>query len=391
MRDSMTLGRVLFSSSNIFIVLAFYHLWSSDGTLIQYYYDDSSFYTAISTATGKDSSNNVFDCPWFCDRHLVSSPHAKGFFSSRLQYYANSTSCFQQIRLFISGDISLNPGPLTRSQSAKSKDISDRLYPILLGELSSFKGLKIGHLNVNGLLSKIHDVKVLLFALKLDVLAISETHLRCKTKDEDIYIPGYKIARRDRSDGRKGGGSLIYFSEVLNAYGSSDFSSNSCLEDTWIDLSFHSQRLLIGSIYRPPDCSSFFNEFPVVMENLWRKRSNIILLGDFNVNLSSSCDASLKRKFTNLLCKFNLKNVIVVPTRITGDSSSLIDLIITSVLSKISGHSACNPGISDHHQVYTSVNLRRISMKPKLKLVRDFKRVDIKALQHEFASAPWFI
>lgn len=85
MRDSMTLGRVLFSSSNIFIVLAFYHLWSSDGTLIQYYYDDSSFYTAISTATGKDSSNNVFDCPWFCGRHLVSSPHAKGFFSSRLQ------------------------------------------------------------------------------------------------------------------------------------------------------------------------------------------------------------------------------------------------------------------------------------------------------------------
>ena len=178
-------------------------------------------------------------------------------------------------------------------------------------------------MNVNGLLSKIHDVKVLLIALKLDILAISETHLRCRTKDEDIYIPGYKIARRDRTDGRKGGGSLIYFAEDLNAFDSSELTSNSSLEATWIDLSLHSQRLLIGSIYRPPDCSSFFDEFSVVMESLWRKRSNIILLGDFNVNLLSSCDPSLKRKFMNLLYKFNLKNVIDVPTRITGDSSSL--------------------------------------------------------------------
>ena len=219
-------------------------------------------------------------------------------------------------------------------------------------EISSSKGLRISHLNVNGLLGKIHEVKVLLLTLKFDVLAITETHLRCRTKDADIYIPANKIARRDRSDGRKGGGS-----EDLNAYDSSELSSNSSLEAAWIDLSLHSQRLLIGSIYRPPDCSSFFDEFSEVMEILWRNRSNIILLGDFNVNLSSSCDLSLKRKFTSLLCKFNLKNVIDVPTRVTGDTSSLIELILTSVPSKFSSHGASNPGISVHHLVYAAVNL----------------------------------
>ena len=66
-----------------------------------------------------------------------------------------------------------------------------------------------------------------------------------------IYIRGYKIARRDRTDGRKGGGSLIYFAEDLNTYDSSELSSNSSLEAAWIDLSLHSQRLLISSIYRP--------------------------------------------------------------------------------------------------------------------------------------------
>ena len=72
-------------------------------------------------------------------------------------------------------------------------------------------------------------------------------------------------------------------------------------------------------------------------------------------------------------------------------TSSLIDLIITSVPSKISSHCACNPGMSDHHLVYAVINLRRISAKPKLKLIWDFKRVDTKALQLEFASASWLI
>ena len=88
-------------------------------------------------------------------------------------------------RSSISGDISLIPGPLTRSQSAKSKDISDRLYPTLDGELSSSKCLKIGHWNINGLLGKIHEDKVFLLTLKFPVLAITESHLRCRTKDAD--------------------------------------------------------------------------------------------------------------------------------------------------------------------------------------------------------------
>ena len=65
----------------------------------------------------------------------------------------------------------------------------------------------------------------------------------------------------------------------------SELSSNSSLEAAWIDLFLRSQRLLIGSIYRPSDSGSFFFDwFSVVMENLWRNRSNIILLGDFNVS-----------------------------------------------------------------------------------------------------------
>ena len=296
-------------------------------------------------------------------RHLGFVTRAKGFFSSRHQYYSNATSTFQQTRLLTSGDVSLNPGPITRSQSARLKSASECLYPHLRSELSTLKGLKFGHLNCNGLLGKIIEVKALLFAVKFDILAISETHLRSSIKDSSIFIPGYKIARRDRSDGRKGGGSLIYYAEDLNAYERKDLSDKSPIEAAWVDISLHSQQLLVGSIYRPPDYANFFIEFPVLMEGIWRRRTNIVLLGDFNVNLlpsaTNSGDFTLKRKFLHQLSKFNLKNVINVPTRITGNSSTLIDLIITSVSHKLSHHGACNLGISDHHLIYAAINLRR--------------------------------
>ena len=75
---------------------------------------------------------------------------------------------------------------------------------------------------------------IILLALKF-VLAIIETHLRCRTKDAGVYIPGYKIASRDRTDGRKGGGSLIYFSKKLNAHDSSELSSDSSPFPTTVD------------------------------------------------------------------------------------------------------------------------------------------------------------
>ena len=41
-----------------------------------------------------------------------------------------------------------------------------------------YKGLKIAHLNVREILNKIGEIRLLLLESKLDVLAITETHLK---------------------------------------------------------------------------------------------------------------------------------------------------------------------------------------------------------------------
>lgn len=50
-------------------------------------------------------------CPWIDVRHVITVARGKGYFATRSIYYSNSTSSFHQMRLFIGGDISLNPGP----------------------------------------------------------------------------------------------------------------------------------------------------------------------------------------------------------------------------------------------------------------------------------------
>ena len=60
-------------------------------------------------------------------------------------------------------------------------------------------GLKLAHINVNGLLNKPPGIKFLLLETKLDILVITETHLSPDIKDEQIQIAGFNMARKDRA------------------------------------------------------------------------------------------------------------------------------------------------------------------------------------------------
>ena len=86
-----------------------------------------------------------------------------------------------------------------------------------------------------------------------------------------------------------------------------------------------------------------------------------------------------------------MKNIINKPTRITVDTSTVIDLIITSDKSKIKSHSCYDTGISDHHIVYAILNLYRKRSWPKLIEVKNYKDLDVKSLKRDTEQAPWDI
>ena len=72
-------------------------------------------------------------------------------------------------------------------------------------------------LNINSLVAHIDEVKVFVSNQKLDIIAINETKLDNTIHDNELYLPGFDVARKDRStNGRNGGGVCFYTRSNLN-------------------------------------------------------------------------------------------------------------------------------------------------------------------------------
>ena len=101
------------------------------------------------------------------------------------------------------------------------------------------KGLKICHWNSRGLYSKMTDIKMLLSqpGKECDILGISESWLHDHL-DTEVEVPGYTLVRKDRSDGKKGGGVVIYLKGTMVYTRRKDLEY---IQDEfiWIELTFN--------------------------------------------------------------------------------------------------------------------------------------------------------
>ena len=89
--------------------------------------------------------------------------------------------------LILSGDIELNPGPVDRNQ-IKKEDF----------EVFNNKGLHFMHLNINGLLNKIDELRYIARSSNAAVIGITETKLGNTVYDSEVTVDGYNTVRNDR-------------------------------------------------------------------------------------------------------------------------------------------------------------------------------------------------
>lgn len=162
-----------------------------------------------------------------------------------------------------------------------------------------------------------------------DIWTFSETWLSNSIQDEEIHVPGYNCVRRDR-EGKQGGGVAIYCRESLNFTEQEDLMNAN--ESVWIKINrTRCKPLIIGNVYRPPD-----QPVDTFLDNLNESLSRIdstsdkVLLGDFNIDFSvqqKNANFPLKRKLRGITEAFDLKQLIMEPTRSTEYSETLIDLV----------------------------------------------------------------
>ena len=70
---------------------------------------------------------------------------------------------------------------------------------------------------INSLLAHIDEFRIFISEADIDIISINETKLDSLINDNEVYIPGYEIVRKDRkTNGRHGGGVCIYVRCNLN-------------------------------------------------------------------------------------------------------------------------------------------------------------------------------
>ena len=251
-------------------------------------------------------------------------------------------------------------------------------------------GIKIAHLNCSSLTKNIDEIRILLERTHIDVLTLSETHLSNFIEDSEISCDGYFIVRRDRD--RAGGGVATYIREDLNFIVRDELSVND-LETIAIEVKRpFSRSMIIINWYRPPSSNvAVIHAFEQMLEKLDFSSSECIILGDMNCDVVKVDMASHTKHLCEIMDRFNFKQLITSPTRVTNSTSSLIDLIWTNEQEKIGKASVIETALSDHYLVYCTVGKRPMSKENehRYKVGRNMSKVNTAKLKGDAAVVTW--
>ena len=214
---------------------------------------------------------------------------------------------------------------------------------------TSQEALRCMYLNATSLDNKLDEFKVVVNTYSPNLIGVSETWFKSFSI---VNVPGYNIYRRDRSDGRRGGGVCLYIDNSIDSYEANEFDLNqSKIEQIWAVAYFGSDKYLIGCIYRPNDFVDM-NDFDLVFKQARDYVDNkgfkdILIMGDFNFPLinwsnggieSIKNDFGIEHRFSETIGDTFLYQHVNVPTFQMSNEVSVntLDLIFTTESDSVS-------------------------------------------------------
>lgn len=208
-------------------------------------------------------------------------------------------------------------------------------------------------MNVQGLTGNISKLKVLIENKKPICVILTETHVTNDIQNVEIEIDGYDLIRCD-SHSRHTGGVIFY---VLKSVKRKVIISKSVENVIWIlacEIVCDKKRHVCYGIYRSPECrdKDFLIEMDQLYDSLRFEKSNL-LIGDFNIDLLK--DTCYAKQLKTKIIDWGMKQLIKDPTRITENSKTLIDVVITNNC-RVSAKSVLDDKLSDHNNLEIHLN-----------------------------------
>ena len=240
--------------------------------------------------------------------------------------------------------------------------------------------------NIDGNTSNFDSLLCTLKALKSDFSFIGLAETNIDPKNCELFkIPNYHSEYQHKMIKKKGSGVAMYIHESISFTRNNDFSvSNENIESLFITVNYEATPIHIGTVYRPPSGDiSKFNDAILKLLSGFKAKENVILMGDFNINLFSN--GKNKQSFKdNVLCTGFIPTISIATYAKPSCQMSCIDNILTNQPDNILHSGVIDTHISHHRSLFLKFKIDEVckanKASPKSKTRYDFNTENLDKL-----------
>ena len=223
---------------------------------------------------------------------------------------------------------------------------------------------------------------------------ISETKIDRSYPDSQFKLQGYNMFHKDRAKGE--GGLLVYTSTTIPSRKLTLPTTYKTLEVIAVDVKIGRQDILILSIYRPSNsskkesktCGNYLQRVESELNSIFQwacfKKKTVIIVGDLNLD-RPRLDRTEGKIPRDLHCLINEL------TRVTANSQTRIDVMLTNGPDLFKNCDVYNPKISDHSMIYGEMTEKVKKHTTKTLVHRQTKTTDFDNFNKDLLDAPWHV
>ena len=260
-------------------------------------------------------------------------------------------------------------------------------------KLKAFRNLiSIAHLNSVSIPLHRDEIFRVIVETFFDIIGFSETNIKKNTPPHLFKFPGYKLFHNNREGRNCGGVGILLRDELAKNAKKINVNFNEAQpENIFVEVEINKIKMLIGVMYKSPNVRyGVFGDILEVLAFLTTKYDHCVFLGDYNIDNLQTDNPDFKYLKRNIFEPLSLTQMVKSPTRVTKDTSRLIDLIITNSPDNIKFTDTADfAGVSDHKLVYCSYSLKKPKFTPQVVKRRDFRKFAKEKFISDVENASW--
>ena len=230
-----------------------------------------------------------------------------------------------------------------------------------------------------------------------DVMCFVETWIS-EQNESVIDFEGYQHICKKKIQTFRGGGISMFLKNDLEYHVRTDLTLPESIEYESLFVEITNQtttrqrNVVIGIIYRSPsgkNFNEFFEKLEIIISKVSNENKDVIVLGDFNIDLLKIESDKNASKLLDLFAGNNMVPMINLPTRVTDSSSTLIDHIYKTVNDISDTAGSIVSDITDHYLNFILIK-KQVTLKSQSHVTyRSYSERNLRKFNNYLENVDW--